>query len=53
MALLLLLAAALLPSGCASMDESADDQLDTYHSTPDKPEDDHGWGTSVQGMGKQ
>jgi hypothetical protein len=31
--LFLVLAAALLPSGCASMDESADDQLNTYHST--------------------
>jgi uncharacterized protein YceK len=47
--LLLLLAAALLPSGCSSMDESADDQMNTYHSTPAPTSsgDDHGWGTGV------
>ena len=45
----MLLAAALLPSGCASTNEAEQDQLDTYHSTPtpDTPGDDHGWGTSV------
>jgi uncharacterized protein YceK len=44
----LLLAAALLPSGCASLDESADDQMNAYHSTPvQSTSDDHGWGTGV------
>ncbi|HEX4141202.1 MAG TPA: hypothetical protein VHY09_12695 [Candidatus Methylacidiphilales bacterium] len=44
----LLLVAALLPSGCAAMDESADDQMNTYHSTPvQSTSDDHGWGTGV------
>ncbi len=50
-ALLLLLAAALASSGCASVDESADDQLQTFHSTPETPGDDHGWGTSVSPLG--
>jgi len=46
--LCLLLAAALLPSGCASQDESADDQMNAYHSTPvQSTNDDHGWGTGV------
>jgi uncharacterized protein YceK len=52
--LLLLLAAALLPSGCSSMDESADDQMNTYHSTPASQSsgDDHGWGTGVSVGGR-
>jgi uncharacterized protein YceK len=47
--LLLLLAAALLPSGCSSMNESADDQMNAYHSTstPESGGDDHGWGTGL------
>jgi uncharacterized protein YceK len=45
----LLLAGALLSSGCSSMDESADDQMNAYHSTstPQSSGDDHGWGTGV------
>jgi hypothetical protein len=47
--LFLLLGAALLPSGCASVDESADDQMNAYHSTSSSQSsgDDHGWGTGV------
>jgi uncharacterized protein YceK len=51
--LLLLLAVAVLPSGCASTEETSDDQMESYHSTPDKPEDDHGWGANLQGLGSQ
>jgi uncharacterized protein YceK len=51
--LLLLLAAALLPSGCASVEESSDDQMNTFHDTPESAGDDHGWGTSIQAGGKQ
>ena len=40
----ILLALALLPSGCASMDQSSDEQMQTYHSTPEQAEDAHGWG---------
>ena len=49
--LFLLLAIAVLPSGCASTEDTSDDQLGTFQSTPEKPEDSHGWGTSVQGLG--
>ena len=44
-------AVAVLPSGCASVDEDAADQMDAFHSTPEKPEDAHGWGANVQPMG--
>ncbi len=44
---MLLLAVAFLPSGCASMDEASNDQINTYQTTPEKPSDDHGWGTGV------
>jgi uncharacterized protein YceK len=50
LALLVLLAAAFLTSGCASMEESSDDQMNTYHAAPDSPSDDHGWGANLQGM---
>jgi hypothetical protein len=49
--LLMLLAVALLPSGCASSDEQADDPS-TFQASPEKPEDSHGWGANVQGMGR-
>jgi uncharacterized protein YceK len=52
LSLTLLLAAVLMFSGCASMDESADDQLNAYHSTPATPGDNHGWGASLEGAGK-
>jgi hypothetical protein len=34
------------------MDESADDQLNTYHATPETPGDNHGWGANLEGAGK-
>jgi len=40
----LLVAIAIFSSGCASMDESADDQMNAFHSTPENPDDSHGWG---------
>jgi len=45
----LLLCAALVPSGCSEMDQSADDQMNAYHSTPAPQSngDDHGWGTGL------
>jgi hypothetical protein len=51
--LFLLFAVALLPSGCASTEEASDDQLNTFQSTPEKPEDSHGWGANVGGLGGQ
>ena len=48
--LVLLLAVALLPTGCAS-DEDQQTQLDTYHATPEAAGDDHGWGTSISPIG--
>jgi hypothetical protein len=48
---LILLATALLPSGCASSDERADD-ASIFQAAPEKPEDNHGWGANVQGMGR-
>jgi hypothetical protein len=49
--LFFLLAVAVLPSGCASSEEAADDQMNAFQSTPEKPEDSHGWGANVEGMG--
>jgi uncharacterized protein YceK len=51
--LVFLLAVAFLPSGCASTEDSADDQMNTFQSTPQKPDDDHGWGANLQGAGGQ
>jgi uncharacterized protein YceK len=49
--LLLPLNIAISLSGCASTDDPSDDQLSTFQSTPEKPEDSHGWGANLQGMG--
>jgi hypothetical protein len=44
---------ALASSGCADMDQSADDQMNAYHSTGDQQSngDDHGWGTAISAGG--
>jgi hypothetical protein len=44
---------ALASAGCAEMDQSADDQLNAFQSTPEQPGDDHGWGTTITGAGAQ
>jgi len=49
-ALLFLFAIAVVPSGCASTENTSDDQMESFHSTPDKPDDDHGWGANLQGL---
>ncbi len=51
--LTLLLLLALASAGCADMDQSADDQMNAYHSTPDQQSngDDHGWGTAISAGG--
>jgi hypothetical protein len=48
--LLILLAVAVLPAGCASVNESGDDQMNTFQSTPEQPGDSHGWGANLQGL---
>jgi len=50
---LLVLVLALASAGCADMDQSADDQLNAFHSTPDQQSagDDHGWGTNLSAGG--
>jgi major membrane immunogen (membrane-anchored lipoprotein) len=45
----LLLVVALLPSACASSADTADDSS-TFQAAPEKSQDDHGWGASVQGL---
>ena len=51
--LLLVLILALAAVGCADMDQSADDQMNTFHSGPDQQSagDDHGWGTAISAGG--
>jgi hypothetical protein len=45
-----LLAVALIPSGCASSDDTTADDPSTFQATPEKPEDSHGWGANIQGL---
>jgi hypothetical protein len=46
------LAVALALVACAdSGDADQAGEYDTFHSTPDKPDDGHGWGVSVQKQG--
>jgi hypothetical protein len=53
--LVLVLMLALASAGCADVDQSADDQMNAFHSTPDQQSagDDHGWGTNISGLGAQ
>lgn len=44
--LALLFIVAALPSGCASVDESSDEQMQTFHTAPEQGDDAHGWGGS-------
>jgi uncharacterized protein YceK len=54
--LVLLLMLALASAGCADINQSADDQMNAYHSTGDQEQsagDDHGWGANLSGVGGQ
>ncbi|MEI9999999.1 MAG: hypothetical protein WDO13_12995 [Verrucomicrobiota bacterium] len=49
LAALCLLTLLIAPAGCASSEDTTDDS--TLQASPEKGGDDHGWGTSIGGMG--